>query len=121
MNEIQALVAQFMFASLRYLPVIAIPALSPLSWAPGMVRIAVLFCWPGSPCSPRRQDVSGNLATTGRVVIGVRQRIAAGLTFALAVMLPQAALGMSAAVADLQAGLSAATLFNPAARTSSKR
>jgi flagellar biosynthetic protein FliR len=103
-----------MFATLRYLPVIVIPALSPLSWAPGMVRMTVLFCmaWLTVLASPAaeyqaiwQQPVGLLLACAGELLLG--------MTFALAVTLPQAALGMSAAVADLQAGLSAATLFNP--------
>jgi flagellar biosynthetic protein FliR len=114
MEEIQALVAQLMFASLRYLPVIAIPAMSPLSWAPGMVRIAVLLCmaWLTVLASPAGAYLAIWQQPVG-LLLACASELLLGLTFALAVMLPQAALGMSAAVADLQAGLSAATLFNP--------
>ncbi len=43
MQQIEAVTVLFVFAMLRYLPVIALPSLSPLSWAPGMVRMALLF------------------------------------------------------------------------------
>lgn len=115
MPELQALVAMGLFASLRYLPVMVIPSLSPFSWAPGMVRIALLFAlsWLTLLASPLiafreawHQPIGLMLACAGELLLG--------LTFALAIMLPNAAMGMSARLADMQAGLSAAALFNPA-------
>lgn len=114
MNALEALVAQFVFASLRYLPVIAIPSLSPLSWAPGLIRLCLLLsmAWltvlasPAMPFQESWRQPVGLLLSCGSELL-------LGLTFSLAIMLPQAALGMSARVADMQAGLSAASLFNP--------
>lgn len=114
MNALEAMVAQFVFASLRYLPVIAIPSLSPLSWAPGLIRLCLLLsmAWLTVLASPTvlvqdswRQPLGLLLCCGSELLLG--------LTFSLAIMLPQAALGMSARVADMQAGLSAASLFNP--------
>lgn len=112
--ELQAFAAMGMFASLRYLPVMVIPSISPFSWAPGLVRIAVLFglVWLTMLSSPLiefrdawHQPVGLVLACAGELLLG--------LTFALAILLPNAAMGMSARLADMQAGLSAAALFNP--------
>jgi flagellar biosynthetic protein FliR len=114
MSAIESLVLCFGFALLRYLPVIAIPALSPLSWAPGMVRVTlllaltwltVLSAWP-IPAQAHWQNPLG-------LVLAAGAELLVGLTFGLAVLLPQAAIGMSARLADTQAGLSAASLFNP--------
>jgi flagellar biosynthesis protein FliR len=114
MDHLQALVMLFVFASLRYLPVIAIPSLSPLSWAPGLIRVCVLLsmAWLtvlASPTMPLRaswQQPVGLMLSCGSELL-------LGLTFSLAVLLPRAALSMTASVADTQAGLSAASLFNP--------
>ena len=43
MDALQTFVALFVFALLRYLPVIAMPSLSPLGWAPLMVRLVLLL------------------------------------------------------------------------------
>jgi flagellar biosynthetic protein FliR len=114
MNDLELLVAMFAFASLRYLPVLAIPALSPLSWAPGIVRITLLLAlsWmtvlasPTMAAQPYWQNPVGLLLACGSELL-------IGLTFGLAILLPSAAIGLSARLADTQAGLSAASLFNP--------
>jgi len=117
MTDLETFAALLVFASLRYLPVIAIPALSPLSWAPGLVRTALLLAmaWltvlavPTLTFQPYwRNPVGLMLACVGELLIG--------LTFGLAIMLPQAGMGLAARVADMQAGLSAAELFNPGAQ-----
>lgn len=114
MTALETLVALFVFASLRYLPVLAIPALSPLSWAPGLVRVILLlaFSWLTVLASPAaaspgywRQPVGLLLSCASELLIG--------LTFGLAILLPQAAISLAARLADMQAGLSAASLFNP--------
>jgi flagellar biosynthetic protein FliR len=114
MNQVELLIAMFAFASLRYLPVLAIPALSPMSWAPGTVRLALLFslAWltvlssPTFIAQPYWQNPVGLMLACGSELL-------IGLTFGLSILLPQAAMGMSARLADTQAGLSAASLFNP--------
>lgn len=117
MTDLETFAALLVFASLRYLPVIAIPALSPLSWAPGLVRTAMLLAlaWltvlavPTLAYQPYwRNPVGLLLACAGELLLG--------LTFGLAILLPQAGMGMAARLADMQAGLSAAELFNPGAQ-----
>jgi len=117
MTDLETFAALLVFASLRYLLVIAIPALSPLSWAPGLVRTALLLAlaWltvlavPTLSYQPYwRNPVGLLLACVGELLIG--------LTFGLAILLPQAGMGMAARLADMQAGLSAAELFNPGAQ-----
>lgn len=114
MGPLETFAALLVFASLRYVPVMAIPALSPLAWAPGMVRTVLLLALSlltvaGYPAviAPAHwaNPVGLLLAGVGELIVG--------LTFALTIALPQAALGLSARLADTQAGLSAATLFNP--------
>jgi flagellar biosynthesis protein FliR len=114
MNEIEVLIALFAFASLRYLPVLAIPALSPLSWAPGTVRLTLLFClsWLTVLSSPTMTPQAYWQNPVG-LMLACGSELLIGLTFGLAILLPQAAIGMSARLADTQAGLSAASLFNP--------
>ena len=114
MNALETLALLFAFASLRYVPVFAIPALSPLSWAPGMVRMSLLLAvsWltviamPGTVAQPQWQQPIG-------LLLSALSELLIGATFGLAVLLPQAAIGFSARLADMQAGLSAAALFNP--------
>ena len=114
MDELALLVACFFFAALRYLPVVAIPALSPFGSAPALVRLTLLFAlaWltvlAGSP-------VPFSVGSNGppSLLLACASELLIGLTLGLAILLPQAAIGMSARLADTQAGLSAASLFNP--------
>ena len=114
MTTLEAIVALFLFASLRYLPVLAIPALSPLSWAPGMVRLTLLFAlaWLTALASPTLPAAS-TFQNPAALLLASVSELVLGLTFGLAILLPQAGLGMAARLADMQAGLSAASLFNP--------
>lgn len=114
MSQLEVLVAMFAFASLRYLPVLAIPALSPLSWAPGVVRLTLLFSlsWLTVLASPA-MPVQAYWSNPVGLALACGSELLIGLTFGLSILLPQAAIGMSARLADTQAGLSAASLFNP--------
>jgi flagellar biosynthetic protein FliR len=114
MNALELLVAMFAFAYLRYLPVLAMPAISPLSWAPATVRLTLLFAlsWLTVLASPSIPTLSYWSNASG-LVLACLSELVVGLTFGLALLLPQAAIGMSARLADTQAGLSAASLFNP--------
>lgn len=104
-------------AFLRYLPVVALPALTPMRWAPPMVRIvlALGLAWltvlalPAQAyIAPAQHPVNWGMAAVGELAIG--------LVFGLIVMVPLAALHMAGWVVDVQAGLSAGTLFNPGAQ-----
>lgn len=114
MNDLELLIAMFAFASLRYLPVLAIPALSPMSWAPGTVRLTLLFSlsWLTVLASPSMVAQSYWTSPVG-LALACGSELLIGMTFGLAILLPNAAIGMSARLADTQAGLSAASLFNP--------
>ena len=114
MDPIVAFAVVFAFALLRYLPVMVLPGLSPLSWAPAFVRIILLlaFTWltvlamPHAPVlDARGWPVALMLGALGELLIG--------LVFGLGFMLPNAALHTSGWLLDMQAGLGAATLFNP--------
>lgn len=43
MGELEILAQRFALACLRLAPVITLPALSPFSWAPALVRVVVLL------------------------------------------------------------------------------
>jgi flagellar biosynthetic protein FliR len=114
MDALLAFVAMFVFALLRFLPVMAIPALSPLGWAPPMVRIALLIAlaWlavlslPDVGMQPHwRLPMGLVLAALGELLVG--------MTFGLALLLPNAALHSAGWLVDMQAGLGAAALFDP--------
>ncbi|QJD69742.1 flagellar biosynthetic protein FliR [Xanthomonas campestris pv. badrii] len=105
----------FGYASLRYLPVMVLPGMSPLAWAPLLVRVITMlaFAWltlsalPDGYAMPRTgQPVALLLAAAGELMIG-------GI-FGLAFLIPNAALHSSGWLMDMQAGLGAAALLNPA-------
>jgi len=114
MDGLLVLVLTFAFAMLRYLPVTVLPALSPLAWAPAMLRILLLLAlaWmtvllaPAMALEPHwRQPIGLLLAAMAELLVG--------MTFGLAFALPNAALHTSGWLIDMQAGLGAANLFNP--------
>lgn len=112
MDAVERMAGLLALAFLRYLPPIALPALTPLRWAPPMVRIvlALAMAWLTVLAMPMdaaaaRQPINWIAAVAGELTIG--------LVFGLVLLIPQAALHMSGWLVDVQAGLSAATLFNP--------
>ncbi|KMM75643.1 UDP kinase [Xanthomonas sp. NCPPB 1128] len=114
MDAIAALAVLFGFASLRYLPLTVLPGLSPLSWAPLLVRIVVMlaFAWltvlslPDGQVLPLlHQPLLLLLAALGELLLGG--------VFGLAFLLPNGALHKSGWLLDMQAGLSAGALLNP--------
>lgn len=115
MQQVEAVTVLFVFAMLRYLPVIALPSLSPLSWAPGMVRMALLFVLALlSVMALPEIGYSQNWLTSQGLILASLGELLIGLVFSLAIIMPQAAIGFSMRVADIQAGFSAASMFNPA-------
>jgi flagellar biosynthesis protein FliR len=93
---------------------VAIPSLSPFGWAPPMVRIILLLVMAGTSVlalpsivmEPHwRLPLGLALSAVGELLIG--------MTFGLALLLPNAALHSAGWLVDMQAGLGAATLFNP--------
>lgn len=97
-------------AFLRYLPPVVLPALSPLRWAPALVRIvlAIGLAWLTVLAAP----TLGAAPAAGWMVAALSE-LSIGFVFGLAILMPQAALHMSGWLLDIQAGLGAATLFNP--------
>lgn len=114
MTRIELLAAVFGLALLRYLPAVALPAFTPLRWAPPLLRtvLALGLAWLTVLAlpEPALQAVGGPgfswvLAAMGELMVG--------FVFGTVLIFPQAALNMAGWLVDVQAGLSAATLFNP--------
>lgn len=115
MDSIERLAGLFALAFLRYLPPIALPALTPMRWAPPMVRIvlALALAWLTVLAMPAESEVLRGPVNWIAAAIG---ELSVGMVFGLVLLVPQAALHMSGWLVDVQAGLSAATLFNPGAQ-----
>lgn len=114
MNSLEATVLLLSFAMLRYAPVLAIPAVSPMAWAPPMVRIVLLLAmaWLTLLALPSLEPMP-HWSEGGGLLLAGASELLIGMTFGLAILLPQAGIGMAARLADMQAGLSAAALLNP--------
>jgi flagellar biosynthetic protein FliR len=112
--SLESLATLLVLACIRYTPVLAIPATSPLSWAPGMVRMVLLLAlaWLTVAAAPA-VDLAPMLRDPATLLLAALGEVVIGLTFGLAILLPQAGVGLAARLADMQAGLSAAALFNP--------
>lgn len=101
-------------AFLRYLPSIALAALSPLNWAPPLVRIALAMAlaWMTVLAMPVDSWSAMPTQPMGWIAAALVE-LSIGFVFGLVVMMPQAALHLSGWLVDVQAGLSAAAIFNP--------
>jgi flagellar biosynthesis protein FliR len=111
----------FVFALLRYLPVMTLPGFTPLGWAPSFVRMMVLlsFTWLTVLSLPDGTALPQLSWPVGYVLVGLGELLI-GMTFGLAVMLPNAALHTAGWLADMQAGLGSAALFNPGAENATE-
>lgn len=113
--QLERFAGMLALAFIRYTPVIVLPGLSPLRWAPVMVRVALALglAWLTVIATPadRWPDPAG----TGTWLWAIAGEVCVGMAFGLVVMIPQAALHTVGWVTDIQAGLGAATLFNPGA------
>lgn len=116
MESIQSFLTLFALAGLRYLPVLVLPAFSPLAWAPMTVRIVVMLvlAWLTVLALPDAVGFNGNGI---QLLLAVCSELLVGAVFGLAFLLPKAALHSAGWLVDMQAGLGAATLFNPSADT----
>lgn len=117
MDAAQNLAATFVLAFLRYLPAVVLAALTPLRWTPAMLRIvlAMALAWMTVQAMPEAAIQPGQHGALGWTIAAMGE-LMIGLSFGLAVMAPQAALHMSGWLIDVQAGMSAAVLFNPGAQ-----
>lgn len=121
MAPIEDIAGFFALAFVRYAPALVLPGFSPLRWAPTSVRVVLAssFAWMTVLSMPES-------ATAGRFDGAIAWAIAAlgefavGIAFGLAMMVPQAALHTSGWLIDIQAGLGASTLFDPAGQGDSQ-
>lgn len=119
MDAVQNFVAAFFLAFMRYLPAVVLAGMTPLRWTPPLLRIvvAMVLAWMTINALPLTQAApSSALAWT----LAACAELTIGLAFGLAVMLPQAAMHLAGWVVDVQAGMSAAVLFNPGAQGDSQ-
>lgn len=121
MDSLITFAVLFLFATLRYTPVMVIPGFTPLGWAPVFVRMILLLAvsWLSILALPSGTTLPGNTWPVG-LAIAAMAELLIGMTFGLAVMLPHAALHTAGWLADMQAGLGAAALFNPAAENATE-
>lgn len=114
MSTLEATVLLLSFAMLRYAPVLAIPAVSPMAWAPPMIRLVLLLAiaWLTVLVVPSLAPLP-HWSQGGGLLLAGASELLIGMTFGLAILLPQAGIGLAARLADMQAGLSAASLLNP--------
>lgn len=114
MEPLITFVTLFVLASLRYLPVLVLPGLSPLAWAPVFVRIVVMlaFAWLTVLSMPSGYVSHVPVWPLG-LLLAAAGELLIGTVFGLAFLFPNAALHTAGWVVDMQAGLGAATLFNP--------
>lgn len=114
MTRIELMAAVFGLALLRYLPAIVLPAFTPLRWAPPLLRtvLALGLGWLTVLALP--EDAMQAIGAPGfSWVLAAFGELSVGLAFGAVLMFPQAALNFAGWLVDVQAGLSAATLFNP--------
>jgi flagellar biosynthesis protein FliR len=107
-------ISAFLLAMSRFAPVMLVPAFTPFTWVPALVRVIVLLAVTLIAVGVQGVPLPGvGLDEPLAMMEAILGEGALGLCFALAVMLPTAALGFSAHVIDMQSGVAAASLFNP--------
>lgn len=111
MTELEALGMRFGCAGLRLTPLLALPGLTVLGWAPGLIRIVVLLGAAAlfTALSPALTLPEAPISYA--LVLG--REFLLGLALAFAVALPAAALAFAGRLADTQSGFSAAQVLNP--------
>ena len=114
MPPVEHMAGLLTLAFLRYVPAVVLPGFSPLRWAPALVRIvlALGLAWLtvlAMPATAYAVEMRG----AGDWITAALGELAIGMVFGLVVMIPQAALHTTGWMIDIQAGLGAATLFNP--------
>lgn len=113
-GDIEILIQQHALACMRLLPLLIFPTLSPFSFAPILVRSALLMLLGGLLVAVAwSQAPAPTLLDTAGLVSGLLKEATIGLAFAFAFYLPIAAINLAARVLDLQVGLSAAALLFP--------
>lgn len=121
MVPLPIMAATFMLAMARYTPLLVLPGMTPLGWAPLVVRTVLLIAlaWLTLIWLPEDGYWSPTKSMTMLLFAGVSE-LAIGAVFGLAFMLPTAGLHTGGWLIDLQAGLGAATLLNPSGDSASE-
>lgn len=117
MSGLETTVGRLVLAGARFAPVVALPALTPFAFVPGVIRMALLLAL---------SLLAVAVAPSGGVAIGINQplgfavailgELAMGMALALAVLLPGTAVAFSSRVVDIQSGAAAINIFNPTVR-----
>src|ERR1051325_7578670 len=116
MIGLQLAVVAWMLATLRFVPVLLMPAFTPFAWAPLHVRAILLLA-----LSWLLTGVAAPSALPADLVLAACSELLVGACYGLAVTLPMASLGFSARMLDVQAGLASAKPFHPALQRSEER
>jgi flagellar biosynthetic protein FliR len=107
--------SEFLLVLARLSPLFLITSLTPFSWVPLTVR--VVLAGATALMVGTVSNHAGIVLDTGQpwlFAFALLQEVAAGLSLALAVVIPGAAIGFSARLVDVQSGMAAASLLNPA-------
>ena len=119
MEALDGDVAAFLLAMARFAPLLMVPAFGPFAWVPGTVRVIALLALSlvavGAVNAANVSTATLDSPLLFGLALGGESLV--GLTFALAVVLPMAALGFAARMLDMQSGLAAASLLNPSTHT----
>lgn len=117
MTAIDIGLSSFLLALARFAPLWLVPALSPFAWMPAAARLPLLLAIAmlavAAAPSPAVAAVAATPAAFGTAMAG---ELVLGLGLSLAVVLPMAALDLPARMVDLQSGVAAANVLNPATR-----
>jgi len=109
MNDLLPWVLSWALATLRFVPIFMLGAMTPFAWAPGQIRVVFVLVLGALLVSTLSQPFVGH-----QFALAAATELLQGGCIGLAVMLPMAALANAAKLLDVQAGLASATLFNPA-------
>lgn len=117
MDSVERYAGTLALAFLRYLPPIVVGGLSPLRWASPIVRIVLAagLAWVTVLAMPVER-LAAMPTHAGGWIAAAAVELAIGFVFGLVVLIPQGALHLSGWLVDVQAGLSASTLFSPGAQ-----
>jgi flagellar biosynthetic protein FliR len=114
-GTLDVIIGTFLLAMARFAPLLMVPSFTPFTWVPASIRMCVLMALAmlvvgvGHPSA-----VSLDPTRPLPFVLAMASECILGFSLSLAVFLPSAALGFSARVLDMQSGVAAASLLNPA-------
>lgn len=119
MDGLTRVVDIFALAMARFAPLLMVPAFTPFAWVPALVRIIVLLVLALAVVGIHGVTVPAvGVDTPLAFALAMAGEGLLGLSLSLAIVLPSAALGFSARLVDMQSGVAAASLLNPATHAS---